>query len=99
MTQINRKKLIISLIKDDMINTKLVLGLNASDLFADGYFLHLSQTIFELMGFKDDEYGEQVYEFYMKAIRKTGKVNINQSHQPLDKKAKKIYKELVSRVP
>ena len=60
----NKKKLIISLIKDDLINAKLVNRLNEIGLCADDYFLHLSDTIFKLMGFEDDEETETIYERY-----------------------------------
>lgn len=58
----NKEKLILSLIKDDLINVKLVNGLNEAGLNADNYYLHLSDTIFKLMGFGDDEEAETIYE-------------------------------------
>ena len=46
METLNKKELIISLIRDNLINLKLVSGLNHMGLIADDYYLHLGDTIF-----------------------------------------------------
>lgn len=46
----NKKWLIFSLIKDNLINRKLVNSLNDIRLTADDYRLNLSDTIFKLIG-------------------------------------------------
>lgn len=45
------KHIIISLIKDDLTNYRLVSGLEALGLDSDCYSLCLGETIFKLMGF------------------------------------------------
>ncbi|MBK7442040.1 MAG: hypothetical protein IPI65_11005 [Bacteroidetes bacterium] len=65
----NKKKLILSLIKDDLINAKLVNGLNEIGLNADNYSLHLSDTIFNLMRFEDNEETETTFERYMELAK------------------------------
>ena len=85
------KELIISLIKDDMINAKLVRGLNALGLDAGNYFLHLSETIFSLIGFKDDEKSEGLYEEYLLLTKQAMPVDIAESDEPLDALALEIY--------
>lgn len=93
------KKLILSLIKDDLINSKLVNGLNELGLNADNYFLHLKDTVFKLMGFEDDEESEQIFERYMELSKRAMFVDISQSNKSLDDLALQIYIELSTRKP
>lgn len=95
----NKKKLILSLIKDDLINAKLVNGLNEIGLNADNYSLHLSDTIFNLMGFEDDEETETIFERYMELAKRSMFIDISQSHKPMDDLALQIYTEILSRKP
>ena len=88
------KKLILSLIKDDLINSKLVNSLNEAGLNADNYHLYLGQTIFELMGFKDNEETEEIFEHYMNLTKRAMLMDISQSHKPLDDLAMQIYIDL-----
>ena len=94
-----QKKLILSLIRDDLINCKLVNGLNEIGLHAENYFLHLSSTIFHLMGYKDDAYGEAVYEHYLMLTKRTRHIDISESHATLNDLVKEIYHELLLRRP
>lgn len=94
MKAISEKQLIISLIKDDLINTRLVNGLNAIGLMADDYLLHLSDTIFKLMGIPDDPRGEEIFEYYMDLLKKVEAVDVTESHAPLDDLALEIFIEL-----
>lgn len=95
----NKKKLILSLIKDDLINTKLVTGLNQAGLNADHYFLHLSDTIFKLMGFEDNDETETILEQYIELSKKAMILDISQSKEPMDDLALQIYTEILSRKP
>jgi hypothetical protein len=91
------KDLIISLIKDDLINTKLVTGLSAIGLNASDYHLHLSTTIFQLMGFKDDDFRDEVFQQYLQLTKKTEHLNISESHNVLNDLALEIYNLLLQR--
>jgi len=91
----NNKKLILSLIKDDLINTKLVNSLNIMGLQADNYLLHLTDTIFTLMEFTDNREREIVLERYMELANGATLVDIAAGHGPMDKLAFEIYAELV----
>jgi hypothetical protein len=98
MWYIRKKRLIISLIKDDMINSKLVNGLIDAGLYAETYFLHLSETIFELLGFPDDDLGEQAYEYYLEQIKRAQSIDLRKSNEPLNAVAEDIYEGLVRRL-
>ncbi len=89
------KKLILSLIKDDLINTKLVNGLDALGLNAQDYLLHLSDTIFKLMGIKDDEKGEKLFEHYLDLKDNVRFIDGVKSHEAFDNLAIEIYNELI----
>jgi hypothetical protein len=49
MTSKKEKKLVISLIKDDLVNRKLLIGLDDLGLRPTDYYLNLSDTIFSLI--------------------------------------------------
>ncbi len=91
------KKLILSLIKDDLVNTKLVNGLDALGLNAQDYLLHLSDTIFKVMGIKDDEKGEKLFEHYLDLKDNVRFIESVKSHEAFDDLALAIYIELVSK--
>lgn len=95
----NKEKLILSLIKDDLINAKLINGLNEAGLIADTYCLHLSDTIFKLMGFEDNEETETVFERYMELSKRAMYVDITYSNKPMEVLALQIYTEILSRKP
>jgi hypothetical protein len=96
MKNINEKELVISLIKDDLINKKLVNGLIGIGLDAGNYFLHLSEKIFALMGFDDDQSNE-FFERYMELAKAAMLIDISESNEPMDDLAVQIYSELSSR--
>jgi hypothetical protein len=96
MKNINEKELVISLIKDDLINKKLVNGLIGIGLDAGNYFLHLSETVFRLMGF-DDSKANEVFERYMELASSATFIDISHSEKPMDDLALHIYTELCSR--
>jgi len=95
----DEKKLILSLIKDDMINTCLVNGLNSVGLDAGDYFLHLSETIFNLMGFEDDLKTEEIHRKYLQLTKKATPANISDSREKLDELALEVYSYLQTKRP
>jgi hypothetical protein len=52
MEEINKQELILALIRDNLINMKLISGLNALGLIADDYYLNLGDTVFKFNGFR-----------------------------------------------
>ena len=90
----HNKKLIISLIKDDLVNSKLVLGLNELGLNASDYFLNLSETIFKLMKFSNSKAEEKVYEHYLELTKRAKHIDITESRNNLNGLAYEIYTEL-----
>lgn len=95
----NSETLIISLIRNDLINYKLVGTLNKLGLFAADYYLSLGDTIFDLMGFAGDEYSDTICELYNKEVKKVLRINIQKSDKALNKLAVKIYLMLQTTSP
>lgn len=93
------EKIIISLIKDDLINSKLVNGLIDLGINADAYFLHLDNTIFKLVGYYDDSYSEEVYEKYRDLAVNAKHIDISRSNTGLDSLALELYQFLTSNKP
>lgn len=91
MNTIDKEKLILSLIKDDLINTCLIQKLERIGLYTDCYSLHLSMTIFELMGFEDNEKTEKIYEWYIELCEKAALVDITVSNKGVERLARDIY--------
>lgn len=94
MNAAEKEKLILSLIKDDLINIKLIGSLQKIGLYSDCYYLHLSNTVFELMGFEDHGEMDKLYEKYVELSEKAVKVDIRESNRGMKRLAKKIYREL-----
>ncbi|MFD1000478.1 hypothetical protein ACFQ21_14230 [Ohtaekwangia kribbensis] len=94
------EQLIISLIKDDLINSKLVNGLSQLGLSAGDYHLHLSETIFTLMGIDGVEDDDKLLDHYIGLISVAQNVDLTDiagRNSVLEKLAHSIYIELLRR--
>lgn len=91
------KSLILKLIMDDLINTKLVTGLCSMGLEAEKYHLHLSDTILKLMGFvRDSDFNDKVFEGYVELAKKSVNIDITHNNATFEVLAKEIYSYLAS---
>lgn len=82
---------LISLIKYDLINTKLVLTLNRIGIYADDYLTNLSTGIFELMGHGGGTAFEPLYEGYRKLAERIVYIDVRKWHGELETLAHEIY--------
>ena len=87
MNTFTNQKLILSLIKDDLIHSKLVNNLIDTGINVSHYHLHLGNIIFELLGFKEDHYSDKVYDLYIELQKKARLINITISTTALDELA------------
>lgn len=88
-----KKELIISLIKDDLTNIRLVHGLDLLGLDSGNYYLHLSETIFKLIGITADDadfFGE-----YMDECKTVVNINIFEHPEILNSMALSLYNKLM----
>jgi hypothetical protein len=90
------KDLILRLIRDSLINYKLVSGLNAMGLNADDYHIYLSDTVFKLMGLDKRKDGDLLFEkIYLGNAQKVRQISIMYSTAALDQLSGEIYEELL----
>ncbi len=93
----SNKQLIISLITDDIINSCLVNRLNKAGLDAGDYYLNLSDTVFQLLKFRDDFRSDKIYEEYLKMVKRATPKHIQDEREKLDNLAIEIYHFLISK--
>lgn len=93
MKTLTDEELLIRLIKDSLINAKLISGLNSLGLNADDYSLSLGDTIFKLMGF---ESGKSDFIFEKVFIASTDRImQIEFSRDELTLLSMEIYQDLL----
>lgn len=96
MSRKEQKALIVGLIKDGLINHKLINGLNALGLNADNYNISIGDTIFALMGFKNDELNDLIFEnVYLAISEKVKQIDFSVSMEELERLSEEIYTELL----
>jgi hypothetical protein len=96
MEEINKQELILALIRDNLINMKLVSGLNALGLIADDYYLNLGDTVFKLMGFEASEKSDLIFEnVFMANSEKVSQIDFSTSRDEIMRLSMEIYRELL----
>jgi hypothetical protein len=96
MIQTYTQQLILSLIKDDLINNKLVNGLNTLGLGAGDYHLHLSETILNLIGL--DTENDAILNLYFNLTQQSQFLNLTDianREKQLTQLASEIYSVLL----
>ena len=96
MIQQHTSELILSLIKDDLINNKLINGLNTLALSAGDYHLHLSETILNLIGL--DTENDAIHDLYFNLTQQSETLDltdITNREKQLTRLATEIYSELL----
>ena len=96
MIQQHTSELILSLIKDDLINNKLINGLNTLGLSAGDYHLHLSETILNLIGL--DTESDAIHDLYFNLTQQSETLDltdITNREKQLTRLATEIYSELL----
>jgi hypothetical protein len=98
MDMANRKELILSIIHDDLINTKLVDTLNDLGMQTDHFRLYASVTIFKLMRIKTaPQRWEKIHDEYLDRTRKVLQINTEESSRLVEALAQEIYNFLKQR--
>lgn len=87
------KEIIVRLLKDHLVHTRLIKGLENLGLTADDYYLHLSDTIFKMIGISDDK--EELYEAYLDWCTKISHTEVFRDQKLLDNYALEIYSVLI----
>ena len=85
----DQQELIITLIKDHLVNTRLIQGLHSLGFYSEDYHLHLSDLIFKLIGITDEQ--EELYEVYLNWCTKISQTEIFKNEKLLEEYANEIY--------
>lgn len=96
MSTITTQSLILSLIRDSLVNYKLTTGLNALGLNADDYHVYLPDTIFKLMELENVEEGDLVFEkVFLANAQKVKQIQFPASSEELTTLSEEIYEQLL----
>lgn len=96
LKNIGEKTLLLRLIRDSLINFKLISGLNSLGLNADDYTTFLGDTIFLLMGFQHHPQSDLIFEkVFLKNAEKVRLISFSSSTEELDVLSEEIYEELI----
>lgn len=96
MNTLTSESLIISLIRDSLVNYKLTTGLNALGLNADDYHVYLPDTIFKLMELEHMEEGDLIFEkVFLANAQKVKQIQFPASSEELTNLSKEIYEQLL----
>ena len=91
------KEIILSLIKDDLTNLRLVHGLNIMGLKADNYHLYLSDTIVKILGFNfEGQAMDNLMDNYFEQSKEVYQIDIHQNQKELNDLSLKLYKYLLT---
>lgn len=88
---------VTNLIKQDLINWKMIHSLQKVQVRADDYQLDISSIIFEMMNLNSREDVDELFEEYMEMSRPVLKLSVSQSNRKIDRIASKIYDYLAKR--
>ncbi len=92
----DQQELITTLIKDHLVNTRLIQGLHSLGFYSEDYHLHLSDLIFKLIGISDEK--EELYEVYLNWCTKISQTDIWKDQKLLHDYAEEIYAVLLGEV-
>lgn len=85
------KTIIINLIKQDLINWKMISLLQKTQIRADDYQLDIGPIIFEMMGLENRKDTDEIFEKYVEMSKPILKTRASQSNRRIDLLASKIY--------
>jgi hypothetical protein len=91
---IQKKEIITTLIKDHLVNTQFVQGLNTLGWYSQDYHLHFSDVIFKLIGISDEK--EELFEVYLEWCTKIVKTDILKDTDLLQEYVNEIYQVLLT---
>lgn len=97
MDSYQKEKLLKSLIKDDLINLKLIYGLRDLGIEASEYYLHASETVFDLLGFNESTLADALFEYYINLTEDVRDINIPDERYLLDSLAEDILNKLINK--
>jgi hypothetical protein len=96
MNALTSQSLILSLIRDSLVNYKLTTGLNALGLNADDYHVFLPDTIFKLMELENTEDSDLIFEkVFLANAQKVKQIQFPAASEELRSLSEEIYEQLL----
>jgi hypothetical protein len=93
---ISNPQLVLNLIKAEMRNYKLIIGLEYAGLSVDWFYTCLDKDILKLIGFNDTKYDESLYEVFDQLMTPIEKMEVDEFHQKIDTLALEVYTGLLA---
>ena len=90
-TFVCNETIIINLIKQDLVNWKMIHSLQKVQVRADDYQLDIGSVIFEMMNLNDREDVDEIFEKYVEMSKPILKLSVSLSNPKIDVLASKIY--------
>ena len=82
------------MIKADMKNTRLIMGLCDAGLTAEGFYSGLPTSILKLAGFSEAELEDTLYDFYDTTMERLIGVGINEFQERISGLSWSFYQEI-----
>lgn len=92
-----KKELVLTLIKAELRNTKLIKGIQDAGLVADGFYIELSFLILEQMGFDPSCHSDDLLEVYFSMLDSKCTRPIHQFTSNINTYAEEIYAGLMKK--
>jgi len=92
---ITKKELILSLIKADMRNIKLIKGLDKAGALVEYFHSDLGTIILKLIGFEEVERDDTLYDFYDKTLNRIIDIDVSEFMEQLNFLTVDFYNELL----
>lgn len=94
--KLSEKQLVVAMIRDDLVNYRLLNGLHRLGLVTEVYFLNASQTVFDYLGIESDMGYDKNYARYEELKEEVMDLDLEYEMGKLNKLAEKIYRELMT---
>jgi hypothetical protein len=91
---LNTEQLAHELIKDDLINCQFIYGLQQFNINAEQYLLHLSETVFLVLGYEREAIPEPLYNVYYDFTSKHASISPLKQEKTLDELSAEILQKL-----
>jgi ATP-dependent helicase/DNAse subunit B len=85
--------LLLSLIKDHLVYSRLLNGLSTAGVEVESFYLKLSDTIFSLAALNDDE-DETRYDYYLTMVERISFFDASQWSKEIEPIAKEIHETI-----
>lgn len=89
------KELILSLLRADLKNSKLLYGLEKVGFTADDFYTDLDRQVLELMGFGREQRSDELYQHYHQTIERLVEVPLPVFFENLKTMTLELYNELL----